>query len=59
MSSEASELIDKTLEQRSSLLMLLSHVRSNGDGSEALKVEYQIAELDGLLALLTAAHTKH
>jgi hypothetical protein len=59
MERELSELIDKALARRSSLVALLSSVRANGSCSEALPLEYHIAELDGLLALVTRTSVIH
>jgi hypothetical protein len=59
MSRELSELIDKALARRSSLLGLITHVVSNGNGSEALQLEYEIAELDGLLSFAARTSVMH
>ena len=59
MSRELSELIDKALERRSFLVGLLSRVVANADNSEAVRVGYQIAELDGLLALAAKTTVIH
>ena len=59
MSPQLSTLIDTAMQRRESLLTLLTGARAQERHSEAVTIEYTLAELDGFLAIATRVSTIH
>jgi hypothetical protein len=59
VSPQLNHLIDTAMQRRESLLALLVGAQEHGRHSEALSIEYTLAELDGFLAVATRISTIH